>query len=67
MEGKAQAWMTMTGTNFKDKPVEEKAQAWMTRTGKARSTYFDHKRLLLTRLVADDADVDLLGRLSLGK
>ncbi len=48
---------------FKGKSVEERCRAWMTRTGKGRSTYFDHKRLLLDRLTSSDAP--LLGRWTL--
>ncbi len=52
---------------FFGKPVEEKVRAWMTRTGLGRSTYFDHKRQLLLRLAAANADAPILGRLTLDR
>jgi hypothetical protein len=50
---------------FANKGVEEKCQAWMTKTGKARSTFYDHKRQLLARLIESGANMNLLGRMSL--
>jgi hypothetical protein len=53
--------------NFQGKSREEKCVEWRRRTGKARSTYYDHKRQLLSRLLLlkFDTHSNLLGRLSL--
>jgi hypothetical protein len=53
--------------NFQGASREEKCLEWRRRTGKARSTYYDHKRQLMSRLLVlkSGTHSDLVGRLSL--
>jgi hypothetical protein len=52
---------------FQGRSVEERCQAFMTRSGKSRSTFYDHKRQLLARLINSGANMSLLGKLTLEK